>query len=110
MVRRKAQLDQVVQLADGRYAVVVGYSRDDARAPFARRYMVIQTDGLGRHPRGPTFMLHSHEFTVIDNRKSETPGIVLRGNQRLERVVGDRGCQCHCCVHEDAGTYASALA
>ena len=92
---RKAAVNSVVLVHLPRYGVpfygvIVDY-RTEVKGP---RYRIIETDKVGRHPRGPAVWREASEFTPM-NRKSVTPGRIYRKNTAPE----DRGCDCQCCVH-----------
>lgn len=99
---RKALLNQVVYLTrQGTYGVVVDYLSGRKGA----RYVVVRTDPIGRVPYGKALWVDSGDMVpqVYKNSGhpllSKVPGIVYRGNQKLDAVWGDRPCECQCCIH-----------
>lgn len=99
---RKADLDAVVELnpsAHGfKWGVVVDY-RDDV---FSNRYGVVQTDRIGRNPRGSVIWVDSPDFKPT-GRISRRPGRITRKNNKHWGAPEQRGCGCQCCPHMDLG-------
>jgi hypothetical protein len=83
----------VVKINRPKWGVVVDY-RDDV---LTNRYLVVETDALGRGPHGPGIWLDSSEFEATD-RISRRPGRLHRANLK-EGSPEQRGCGCLCCVH-----------
>lgn len=90
---RKIEVNAVVQRADGSHWTVVLYNHEST----SNRYGCIETDSLGRWPRGWLRMLDSSELTPT-GRKSVMPGRIYRANLR-EGTPEERGCGCQCCKH-----------
>lgn len=82
----------MVRLNYPTYGVVVGY-----RTTPWDRYQIIETDSIGRHPRGAARWISSKDITPI-GKISRVPGRIMRKNDR-EGTPEERGCACHCCVH-----------
>lgn len=90
---RKAQINEVVKLPGFRYGTIVDYRSDVA----SWRYLIVESDGLGKNPRGAAVWYDSTEFETL-GRKSKRPGIKYRQNKRAG-TVEERGCACQCCPH-----------
>lgn len=89
---RKAPVNSVVVLPTPKYGVVVDYRTDVKWG----RYLVVESDALGRNPKGAAVWLDSTEFEPV-GRVSRKPGRIYRKNiSPLER-----GCACQCCEHSD---------
>lgn len=93
----KAELDQVVRRhSNGLHYVFVGYRTDTK----SNRYICVETDADGRRPRGPAVMLDSTDFEPIPGVYARTARKVYRKNIKKYGGLRQRGCDCHCCVHE----------
>lgn len=102
---RKVALDSVVSVEPTDterfyYGTVVAY-RDDAEP----RYLVVETDSLGRHPGRATW--RDADELVPLGRKSRKPGRVYRKTLLMYGLPEDRECGCYCCPHMN-GTYEPA--
>ena len=97
-MRHKVAIDAVVEVSprdsEHLYTGVVVHDRDDAEP----RYLVIETDALGRHPHGRPIWRDADDLTPL-GRKSRKPGRIYR---RIQRDLGEpeqRPCLCACCSH-----------
>lgn len=89
---KKAQVNDVVLIRAPKYGVVVAHNLE-SNPP----YFIIETDALGRNPRGAAVQYEATDFTST-GRTSKRPGRIHRANMRLGPPEM-RGCASHCCVH-----------
>ena len=104
MARLKFNFDEVVGYGDGLSGVIVHVRHDEARP-----YLVVQTDGQGRKPRGAAHWKKASDLKPT-GKIVHRPGVTYRHNVRLAADFdGHRGCDCGCCPHISEGMFTHAV-